>query len=448
MNPLLLGVLGYVFLQLLVGVWISRRIRTEEDYLLAGRSLGPWLATASIFATWFGAETCVGAASEVYSRGWAGATHDPFGYALCLLLAGVVFARALWRRGLVTLADLFRERFGANAERLAIVLMAPTSLLWAAAQIRAFGQVLASVSGHDAAWMTTLAAGVVILYTVSGGILADAMTDIVQGVALIVGLIVLLVAVVSSGASIPAAAAAPLEPARPWLHVLNDWLVPILGSVTAQEMISRILASRSANLARHATIGAAGIYVAVGLIPVALGLYGASMLPGLASPEQVLPALAARHLGTAMHVVFAGALVSAILSTVDSALLAASSVVVHNGVLRRMPAASEGRKLLLNRVGVAVAGVVAYAIAFSADSVYDLVAQASAFGGAGLFVAMAAGLWDRRAVPAAGVAALAAGALVQLVGDYGLGWPYAFTASLVAAVAAYSTVTLFARFRG
>jgi Na+/proline symporter len=172
------------------------------------------------------------------------------------------------------------------------------------------------------------------------------------------------------------------------------------------------------------------------------------MLPGLASPEQVLPALAARHLGTVMHVVFAGALVSAILSTVDSALLAASSVVVHNGVLRLMPAASEGRKVLLNRVGVAIAGVLAYAIAFSADSVYDLVAQASAFGGAGLFVAMAAGLWDRKAVPAAGIAALATGAVVQLVGDYGLGWPNAFTASLVAAVAAYSTVTLFARFRG
>jgi Na+/proline symporter len=447
-SPLLLGVLGYVFLQLVVGVWISRRIRTEEDYLLAGRSLGPWLATASIFATWFGAETCIGAASEVYARGWAGATHDPFGYALCLLLAGVVFARALWRRGLVTLADLYRDRFGAGAERLAIVLMAPTSLLWAAAQIRAFGQVLASVSGHDAAWMTALAAGVVILYTVSGGILADATTDIVQGVALIVGLVVLLVAVVSSGASMPAAAAAPLAPARPWLNVLNDWLVPILGSVTAQEMISRILASRSPNLARNATIGAAGIYVAVGLIPVTLGLYGASMLPGLASPEQVLPALAARHLGTVMHVVFAGALVSAILSTVDSALLAASSVVVHNGVLRLMPAASEGRKVLLNRVGVAIAGVLAYAIAFSADSVYDLVAQASAFGGAGLFVAMAAGLWDRKAVPAAGIAALATGAVVQLVGDYGLGWPNAFTASLVAAVAAYSTVTLFARFRG
>ena len=448
MNPLLLGVLGYVAVQLLVGVWVSRSIRTEEDYLLAGRALGPWLATASIFATWFGAETCIGAASEVYSRGWAGATHDPFGYALCLLLAGVVFARALWRRGLVTLADLFRDRFGPGAERLAIVLMAPTSLLWAAAQIRAFGQILASVSGQDAAWMTALAAGVVIVYTVSGGILADATTDIVQGVALIGGLVVLLVAVVGSGATLPAAAAIPAAPARPWLDAVDDWLVPILGSVTAQEMISRILASRSADLARGATIGAAGIYLAVGLVPVTLGLYGSTLLPGLSEPEQILPALAARHLGTVLHVVFAGALVSAILSTVDSALLAASSVVVHNGVLRLLPGADEGRKVLLNRVGVAVAGVAAFGIAFASDSVYDLVAQASSFGGAGLFVAMAAGLWHRKAIPAAGGAALAAGAVVQLLGDYAFSWPNAFTLSLMAAVAAYSTVTLFARLRG
>ena len=113
-----------------------------------------------------------------------------------------------------------------------------------------------------------------------------------------------------------------------------------------------------------------------------------------------------------------------------------------------MPAADEGRKVLLNRLGVALAGIAAYAIAFASDSVYGLVAQASSFGGAGLFVAMAAGLWHRRAVPAAGVAALAAGAVVQLLGDYAFSWPNAFTLSLLAAIGAYSTVTLFARFRG
>jgi Na+/proline symporter len=97
-TPLLLAILGYVAAQLAVGVWVSRRIRSEADYLLAGRNLGYGLATASLFATWFGAETCLGAAGSVYRGGLGGATAEPFGYALCLLLMGFVFARVLWSR--------------------------------------------------------------------------------------------------------------------------------------------------------------------------------------------------------------------------------------------------------------------------------------------------------------------------------------------------------------
>ena len=150
MSALLGVLLGYVALQLAVGVVISRRIRGEADYLLAGRKLGPTLTTASIFATWFGAETCVGAAAEVYSGGLRLSLSDPFGYATCLLLFGLVLAVPLYRLRLTTLADLFRRRFSPGVERLAALLLIPTSLFWASAQIRAFGRVIA--------WGTSLSA--------------------------------------------------------------------------------------------------------------------------------------------------------------------------------------------------------------------------------------------------------------------------------------------------
>src|SRR5690606_7884348 len=140
MNATLPGIALYIVAQLLVGAWVARRIRTEDDYLVAGRRLGYPLAIFTIFATWFGAETCIGAAGAIYSDGLAGGSADPFGYAVCLLLMGAVFAVPLWKRRLTTLADLFRQRFSIGVERLAVLLMVPTSLLWAAAQIRAFGQ--------------------------------------------------------------------------------------------------------------------------------------------------------------------------------------------------------------------------------------------------------------------------------------------------------------------
>ena len=109
-NWVLFGVFAYVVVQFLIGVAVSSRIKNESDYLLAGRSFGYGLATFSIFATWFGAETCIGAAGRFYKDGLSGGSADPFGYSACLLFMGLVFALPLYRRKLTTVADLFRER--------------------------------------------------------------------------------------------------------------------------------------------------------------------------------------------------------------------------------------------------------------------------------------------------------------------------------------------------
>ena len=95
------AIVTYVLLQILVGVWSARRISGQTDFILAGRSLGFGLATLTIFSTWFGAESIVGVAGEVYDHGLSASGPDPFGYALAMILMGLIFARALWSAGLV-----------------------------------------------------------------------------------------------------------------------------------------------------------------------------------------------------------------------------------------------------------------------------------------------------------------------------------------------------------
>lgn len=107
MSATQLGILGYILLQLIIGFLLSRRIRTEADYLLAGRRLSLGISVFTLFATWFGAETCVGAAGAIYQDGLSGSVSDPFAYGLCLLLMGVCFAVPLWKKNLTTLADFF-----------------------------------------------------------------------------------------------------------------------------------------------------------------------------------------------------------------------------------------------------------------------------------------------------------------------------------------------------
>ena len=442
MDAVLWGVLGYVLLQLLLGVWASRRIRNEEDYLLAGRSLGPGLATFSVFATWFGAETVIGAGGRVYEQGLAGAALDPFGYALCLLLMGAFFAARLWNMGLTTLADFFVRRYSPGVGQLAALLLVPGSVLWAAAQIRAFGQVL-MVSSEELSMIAaiSLAAAVVIVYTLSGGLLADAVTDVLQGVVLLLGLMVLAVAVwlawPGGGAAIPAERLHWQAPDEAWWQTLERWAIPVAGSLFSQELIARMLGSRSPTVARRAALLGGGLYLAAGSIPLLLALAGPALLPGLEEPEQFIPQLARAHLHGALYVLFAGALVSAILSTVDSALLAAGALTAHNLAQPLFPGRGERFKLVAARAAVAVFGVIAWALALSSDSLFELVEAASSFGGAGVFVCLLAGLSSARGGRWAATAALLGGTGIWLLGGW-LEWPAPFLAALATATLFYA----------
>lgn len=446
MNPLVLGITGYILAQLLIGVWVSRSIRTEDDYLVAGRSLGPVLTTFTVFATWFGAETCIGAAGAVYERGLSGGSADPFGYALCIILTGLLFAVPLWRLKLTTLADLFRIRYAASVERFAVLLLVPTSLFWAAAQVRAFGQVLSAASGLEVDITIGIAAAVVIAYTIFGGLLADAWTDLVQGIALILGLLALFVTVgrVEGFGAIGSLGPGVLNPLgaepRPLLAIVEDWTVPVVGSLVAAEVVARMIAARTPRIARNATVVAGASYLVIGLAPVLLGLVGAALLPDLDQPEQILTVLAQTYLPTALYVLFAGALVSAILSTVDSALLVAAGMLSHNVIVPLIPWQSERAKVVIARLAVAAFGVVAYLMAFTAERVYDLVEEASAFGSAGIVTIVVFGLFTRIGGTGSAFAALLAGVSAWVVGAYLLDVPYPYLASLAASTAAYLTV--------
>jgi Na+/proline symporter len=452
MQPVLIGIAVYLVVQFAVGMLVSRRIANEADYLLAGRRLGVTLASFSIFATWFGAETVVGAAGSIYSDGLAGGSADPFGYGLCLIVLGLVIAAPLWRKQYTTFGDLFRERYSLGVERLAVLLMVPTSVLWAAAQIRAFGQVVSAVSDVEVSVAISAAAAFVVVYTVAGGLLADVYTDFVQSIGVVIGLVVLLVVVGGAHGGVTELVAS-IDPARLTLfstadatplEILEAWAVPVCGSLLAVEMLSRILGCKSAATARNATLVGAGLYLAVGVIPVVLGLAGPTIAPGLEEPEQLVALLAEQHLSTFLYVLFVGALISAILSTVDSCLLAAASLVSHNLIVPLRPTLTDRHKILTARVGVAVFGLLAYVIALHAGGIYELVATASAFGSAGIFVVGLFGLFSRVGAASSAYAALIAGIVVWAAGEYWLEWSTPYVASIAAALAAYLAAAVLA----
>ena len=179
------------------------------------------------------------------------------------------------------------------------------------------------------------------------------------------------------------------------------------------------------------------MYLLAGLIPAVLGLCGPYLVTGLEDAEQVIPELARLHLGTGAYVLFAGALISAILSTVDSTLLAGSALLTHNIVLQLRPDLSDRARLLWSRAGVFTLGIIAGIIALLSDSIADLVSFSSSFGSAGIFVVGTLGLFTNVGGVASALAALITGMVVWAVGAFVLQWQTPYTIALVAAFCAY-----------
>ena len=118
-HPLLLYFIAlYLLATIAVGWWASRRVKTTADFVIAGKRLPMFMAACALFATWFGSETVMGASSEFVQHGVQGIIEDPFGAALCLLLAGLLVARPLYNLNLLTFSDFFRIRFGKRAEEI------------------------------------------------------------------------------------------------------------------------------------------------------------------------------------------------------------------------------------------------------------------------------------------------------------------------------------------
>jgi len=196
---IVIGIFIYLILQVFIGLWLSRNISNEIDYLVAGRNLGYTLTTFGIFATWFTAEGVLSVSGEVFENGLPLITDDYFTWVIGIFALGLIFASRLRKMKLITFGDLFKNRYGLLIEKITVFILIPATLFWAAGQIRAFGVIIAGFSDINTSVAITVAAASVIIYTTFGGMLADSYTDLMQGLLLIIGLIVLSGFMISNG---------------------------------------------------------------------------------------------------------------------------------------------------------------------------------------------------------------------------------------------------------
>jgi Na+/proline symporter len=122
-------------------------VHNARDYMVAGRSLPLYMNVATVFATWFGAETVLSVSATFAKDGWSGIPGDPFGASLCLVLAALLFARLFYRMNLLTIGDFYKQRYGKGVEVLTSVAIVLSYLGWTSAQMTALGLVIHVLSG-------------------------------------------------------------------------------------------------------------------------------------------------------------------------------------------------------------------------------------------------------------------------------------------------------------
>lgn len=398
-------VLIYLLVTVFIGLLASRLIRSSADFLTASRRLPLLLNASALFAFWFGSETVLGASSEFIQHGFLGVIEDPFGGFLCLFLFALVFVKPLYRQNILTLGDLFRKVYGPGIERLSAFFMILSFFGYVAAQIIALGILFQTVFGLEPVTGRLLSAAIVTIYTAAGGMWSISITDFLQSLVIVSGLIA--IAVYLTGL-VPAASIF-MEPTphffdvmpattndMSWVDYLAAWSALGIGSLASQDIFQRANAARSERIAVRSTYLGAFLYLIFALIPLYLGLVAYQLAPDLTEgdTQYTLMSLVGLYTPMWLQVIFYGALISAIFSTCSGAILAPSSLLAENLIKPIFfPKASDHNLLIISRISVLVIGILSTLLALVSSSIYELVSQSSILGMVSILVPMYAALF-------------------------------------------------------
>ena len=409
----------YFAVTIAIGLWAARRVHNVKDYLVAGRSLPLYMSVATVFATWFGAETVLAVSSTFLKEGLGGVVADPFGFSMCLVFVAVFFARAFYRMDLLTIGDFYRKRYGRATELITSLCIALSYLGWTSAQMIALGLVFNALSGGAVSMPVgiVLGAACVLVYTLFGGMFAVAFTDLFQTVIIVLGMLYLawLLAGMAGGADVVVAHALaagkfefwpPLE-AKAMLAFLAAWLTAAIGGIPQQDVFQRVTSAKDERTAVRASLIGGVLYFVFAFVPIFLAysafLIDAKMVSGLLDAEgnrfqEILPTLILERTPLVAQVVFFGALLSAILSTASGAMLAPTALFTENVLKRAFPHMSDRQFLFTLRLVLVIftLAVVVFALASDA-SIYQMVQNTYKITLVSCIVPLAAGIFWKRA---------------------------------------------------
>ncbi len=411
---LLTFVIIYMVATIAIGVFTGKLVKGSNDFVQAGRRLPPLFNAAALFALWFGSETIFGASSAFLEGGLLNVIEDPFGASLCLLLFGFFFVRPLYRMNLLTIGDLFKIKYGQNVELVSSFFMLLTFFGYIAAQFVALGIILQVVlvqAGVGMELPTAIAICVVVVtaYTMIGGMWAVSITDFIQSILIVVGLVIVVVFVANEAGGVGEVFANAPENTFKFLpnaepiditNWIGAWMVIGLGYIPSQDIFQRANAARSEKAAVNSTYLGAILYLVIAMLPLFIALAARVLYPteDFSDTQAVIPQIVLAHTPLWIQILFFGSLLSAVLSTCSGSLLAPASILAENFIKPIHKNAtkkdfSDKQFLIVLRLSVIAMAFVSFLITIPKQNIYDLVGESATVGMVSLLAPMTAALY-------------------------------------------------------
>lgn len=427
----------YLVVSVCIGLYAATKVKSSSDYVVAGRHLPLPFIVATVFATWFGSETVLGIPAKFLNEGLRGVVADPFGSSMCLILVGLFFARPLYRLGLLTIGDFYRGRYNRHVELAASVCIVISYLGWVSAQITALGLVFSVLTqGAMAPWQgMILGVAIVLIWTLSGGMLSVAFTDLFQMTVIMAGMIYIAWSISSlvGGPSVVIASAneagkfsflPELNP-RDMIGFIAAWSTMALGSIPQQDVFQRVASAKTERIAGSGSVIGGALYFCFAFVPMFLAFSAVLIDPELVQryishdTQYILPQLILEHAPFVAQVFFFGALISAILSCSSATLLAPSVTVAENILKPFFPDITDDQFLRMLRIVVLLfaAAVLTFAL-ISNESIYGMVENAYKITLAAAFTPLAFGLYWKRATTQGAALAMIAGLVTWLTLEF------------------------------
>jgi len=415
----------YLVVLVLIGALVSRKVKSHEDSVVAGRSFGGLLAGVGKAANLAGGSTSVGGTGYGYTYGisgsWFGIANIGVGFMM------LPFVKRLWnamnRGRFTTIGDYIGYRFGKEAKLIAGLLNCVAYTGFVASQVVATGTIVSVLLGWDIGLAMVITTVVVIGYSIMGGLKAVVYTDCLQMAILYVGMVFILmpksIGTVGGFNELMSRVPAAFTDigAMGWFTIIGVLLIPTLcAPFTMQAAYSYTASCKNVKAAFNSQLWCSLLYSLPAFAVIFIGMCGYLLYPDVASSNDVLPTMILDMLPTGLIGILLAAILSATMSTSSTCLICATNCFVTDvwGELVKKDM-SQKQHLTLTRIVMGIIGVCTLVISIFYPNIIELIVLGYAIGAGGLLVPALAAMFSKRATKSGCLASMILGGGVYVI---------------------------------